>query len=438
MCPTVVAGPRSPISSPGRCRSCSSPLSHRSSTSGMVGCAHLQSPPRRAQSCCRTSRPWISSCRAMRRAAGSASARQRLRRPRSSKSSTRRSTRASPIPKSRRGWPTSEARRLWARPPISASSSPTTPRSGARSCERQTSSQTDHRHSITSVPRMRPDDRCGSQLEGVGMPLLDVYGRTDELDAKSIDTIATRLEARRGSAKYMGMLQEYLEAIDLAAAQSVLVLGCATGVEVREVVRRPDFRGRVTGIDISADLVERGKSLAEQKGFSGSIEWLVGDAQELRLSDGVFDLVLAHTLVSHVPDPKRVVQEAARVVRPGGTVVIFDGDYATLTFGVDREMDEKIISGNIANPRVMRAMPQLLREVGLKLVDSRGWMLTEIGRADFFLGSLQSYPVLLPKAGVATPEEVQAFVDRQLRASEEGTFFAGYNFYAMIAERPVQ
>ena len=102
------------------------------------------------------------------------------------------------------------------------------------------------------------------------MPLLDVYGRTDELDAKSIDTIATRLEARRGSAKYMGMLQEYLEAIDLAAAQSVLVLGCGTGVEVREVVRRPDFRGRVTAIDISAELVERGKSLAEQKGFSGS------------------------------------------------------------------------------------------------------------------------------------------------------------------------
>jgi ubiquinone/menaquinone biosynthesis C-methylase UbiE len=270
------------------------------------------------------------------------------------------------------------------------------------------------------------------------MPLLDVYGRTHELDSKSIDTIATRLEARRGSTKYMGMLQEYLEAIDLAAAHSILALGCGTGVEVREILRRPDFRGRVTAIDISADLVERGKGLAEQEGVAGRIEWLVGDAQELRLSDGAFDLVLAHTLVSHVPDPKRVVEQAARVVRPGGTIVIFDGDYATMTFGVDREMDERIISGIIANPRVMRAMPRLLREVGLKLVDSRGWVLTEIGRADFFLGSLQSFPVLLPKAGVATHEEVQAFVSRQLRASEDGTFFAGYNFYAMIAERPLQ
>jgi ubiquinone/menaquinone biosynthesis C-methylase UbiE len=270
------------------------------------------------------------------------------------------------------------------------------------------------------------------------MPLLDVYGRTHELDAKSIDTIATRLEARRGSVRYMRMLQEYLEAINLAATQSILALGCGTGVEVREVLRRPDFRGRVTAIDISADLVEIGNGLAEQEGFASRIEWLVGDAQDLRLSDGAFDLVLAHTLVSHVPDPKLVVQKAARVVRPGGTVVIFDGDYATMTFGVDRKMDERIISGVIANPRVMRAMPRLLREVGLKLVDSRGWVLTEIGRADFFLASLQSYPVLLPKAGVATLEETQAFVARQLRASEEGTFFAGYNFYAMIAERPLQ
>jgi hypothetical protein len=78
------------------------------------------------------------------------------------------------------------------------------------------------------------------------MPLLDVYGRTHELDAKSIDTIATRLEARRGSVKYMRMLQEYLETIDLAATQSILALGCGTGVEVREVHRRPGFRGRVT------------------------------------------------------------------------------------------------------------------------------------------------------------------------------------------------
>jgi hypothetical protein len=73
----------------------------------------------------------------------------------------------------------------------------------------------------------------------------------------------------------------------------------------------------------------------------------------------------------------------------------------------------------------------------------RGWSiagsgcLQRSGEPTSFV-SLQSYPVLLPKAGVATLEETQAFVARQLRASEEGTFFAGYNFYAMIRNTPLQ
>jgi hypothetical protein len=86
----------------------------------------------------------------------------------------------------------------------------------------------------------------------------------------------------------------------------------------------------------------------------------------------------------------------------------------------------------------MRQMPRLLRRIGLTLIDSRGWVFTEIGRADFFLGSLQSFRILLPRAGVATSEEVEQFVADQLRSSEQGTFFAGYNFYAMIATPQVQ
>jgi hypothetical protein len=97
----------------------------------------------------------------------------------------------------------------------------------------------------------------------------------------------------------------------------------------------------------------------------------------------------------------------------------------TLTFGTDRDMDEKIITALIANPRVMRAMPQLFRNVGLELADSRGWILTEVGRAGFFLAALQSFSILLPRAGVATAEEVQAFVGSQRQVSENNTFSLG-------------
>jgi SAM-dependent methyltransferase len=239
----------------------------------------------------------------------------------------------------------------------------------------------------------------------------------------------------------MRMLHDYLDEIELAAARDVLALGAGTGVEVRELVRRPGFTGTVTALEISERLTDIGRRKAEEEGVAaGRIAWRIGDAQALDLPDRSFDLVTAHTLISHVDEPVRVLEEARRVLRPGGTLVVFDGDYATLTFGTEdpeegRAWDERIVRTIVAHPRVMRSLPRHLRRLGLELVGSRAYALNEIGRADFFLGSLRSFQVLLPKAGAATAEEVEAFVADQLRASEEGAFFAGYNFVTCVARR---
>lgn len=272
------------------------------------------------------------------------------------------------------------------------------------------------------------------------MSHIDVYGRTHELDANVLDVIATRLDARRGSQRYMSMLHEYLDHLDFPSDPEILFLGCGTGVEVRELLARPNLNGNITALDISQALVDRGQSAFAEEGIGANVRWLVQDAQDTKLPDQSFDMVFAHTLISHVPSPEIVVNEIARLLKPGGITVIFDGDYATLTYGTDdpaygKEMDEKIIRGLIANPRVMRSLPRMFRRAGLELQKSVGWVLTEVGKADFFLPSLDSLSALLPSAGVATPEEVEQFVEDQRKAHEEGTFFGGYNFYAMIAQK---
>jgi hypothetical protein len=48
---------------------------------------------------------------------------------------------------------------------------------------------------------------------------------------------------------------------------------------------------------------------------------------------------------------------------------------------------------------------------------------------------LNSLPVLLPKAGIVSAQEAQAFVDGQFKASADGTFFGSSNFYTYIARR---
>jgi hypothetical protein len=81
-----------------------------------------------------------------------------------------------------------------------------------------------------------------------------------------------------------------------------------------------------------------------------------------------------------------------RIVKPGGKVGMFDGDSASLTFTADdpsraKADDETIINAIVTNPRVMRQMPQLLREAGLQLLAAFSYVVADVGRADFWESS---------------------------------------------------
>lgn len=55
------------------------------------------------------------------------------------------------------------------------------------------------------------------------------------------------------------------------------------------------------------------------------------ETRALKYADQSFDVVIAHTLLSHVDDPLVMLQEARRLLRPGGVVAVFDVDWASLT-----------------------------------------------------------------------------------------------------------
>jgi hypothetical protein len=78
---------------------------------------------------------------------------------------------------------------------------------------------------------------------------------------------------------------------------------------------------------------------------------------------------------------------------------VFDGDYASLTFAypdhtLAKTIEEKLIELIVANPRIMRDMPSLLREAGLELVESEGTLYADIGGSRFWVGATESYGML--------------------------------------------
>jgi ubiquinone/menaquinone biosynthesis C-methylase UbiE len=272
------------------------------------------------------------------------------------------------------------------------------------------------------------------------MTTFDVYGATNTLPDPILEAIATRLEARGRHPAMHRMLDEYLAAMAIDHAKQVLVVGSGTGVVPRHLTARADFTGSVVAIDQSPYLVEVARRLVTEEGVGERIRFAVGDAQRLDLPESTFDAVIAHTVISHVPDPRAVLAEARRVVRPGGTVAIFDGDYASLTFGQPdpvqgKRDDEAIQAAMVAQPRVMRQMPLLLHEAQLTLLAGLPSVVADIGTADFFAPGLTSFRRLLPQAGAMDEVTANAWVEARLQESATGTFFGASSFYAYLARR---
>jgi ubiquinone/menaquinone biosynthesis C-methylase UbiE len=273
------------------------------------------------------------------------------------------------------------------------------------------------------------------------MGALDPYRITDKLEDLLLDVMVSRLEARGEHWFFQKVLGEYLDAIDIDSANTVLDMGCGTGVAARTIARRANFSGTVTGIDLSPYLVKAAKRLADEEGLGSRVEFRSGDTRELDIPDGRFDAVVAHTLVSHVQQPLTVLKEAGRVVKPGGLIAIFDGDYASMTFALDdpvesKRYDEALISAVVTSPRVMRQMPRLIQRAGLEMVMTFPYIMAEVGEGDFWLSAIDSFEKLAPKSGAMTESEATSWANVLHEASDKGVFFGASNYYTYIARRP--
>lgn len=272
------------------------------------------------------------------------------------------------------------------------------------------------------------------------MTARDAMEFMNEQDEATLQRFVERLEFRGRDPKFVAYRDAYVAKMGLAPTAQVLEVGCGTGVVTRALASRDGFSGRVTGVEQSPALVEVAQRLAAEEGVGERTEFRVGDAHALELADASVDAVVLHTTMSHVTDPLTVVEEAARVLRPGGSFAAFDGDYASWTFGhgdhaLAQEMEAALLAAVVSKPRVMRDMPRLLRDAGLRLVDVDAHVYAEVGHSAFFLGAAESYAPLIAREGLVPGERVEAWLGELRRASEDGVFFAACNYYAYIATR---
>ena len=109
-------------------------------------------------------------------------------------------------------------------------------------------------------------------------------------------------------------------AIDAAerAGGRILEVGVGTGLSL------PSYSGNhvVVGVDFSAPMLQKARERVARLGLRHVEDLAVMDAEQLKFADNSFDVVVAQYVVTAVPNPERALDEFARVVRPGGEIVI--------------------------------------------------------------------------------------------------------------------
>jgi len=112
-----------------------------------------------------------------------------------------------------------------------------------------------------------------------------------------------------------------LQHLELAAGETVIDLGSGAGIDALIAARAVGPKGRVIGIDMTPEMLEAARANAARAGVE-HVEFREGRLEHLPVDDATVDAVTSNCVINLVPDKAAVFAEIARVLRPGGRLVV--------------------------------------------------------------------------------------------------------------------
>ncbi len=107
-----------------------------------------------------------------------------------------------------------------------------------------------------------------------------------------------------------------LAALPADACKNVLISGVGTGLDLPYLPALHHY----SVLDFNPAMLSRAKARNEKL----NVTFVLGDSMNLPFADAQFDFVVLHLIVAVVPEPQKCLSEATRVLKPGGTILLFD------------------------------------------------------------------------------------------------------------------
>lgn len=146
----------------------------------------------------------------------------------------------------------------------------------------------------------------------IPVPILAVDYTTEQLASLPTDAVANSFGCGNP-----------LAFADVKTGQTVLDLGSGAGIDLILAAQAVGPTGAVIGIDVSPEMIARAKSNVASAGYD-NVTVLLGEIEHLPLTDASIDWVVSNCVINLSPDKPKVFREIARVMRPGGKILVSD------------------------------------------------------------------------------------------------------------------
>lgn len=226
------------------------------------------------------------------------------------------------------------------------------------------------------------------------------------------------------------------DALGAVPGERILDVGCGPGFYTRELLDQVDPDGAVAGVDSSPQMLAVAERRCEGR---ENVTFHEGDATALPVDSESFDRALCVQVLEYVEDAAATLAEMHRALRPGGRVVIWDVDWATVSWHTeDPERMARILAAwdeHLAHPSLPRTLSGSLRAAGFEDVrmDAHAFATAELTMESYGGAAL---PVIERYVAGEGADEVEAWAGEQRELGERGEFYFACMQFCFSATRP--
>jgi len=146
---------------------------------------------------------------------------------------------------------------------------------------------------------------------------------------------------------------------------TVLDLGSGAGIDAILAAKKVGDKGKVIGIDMTEEMVQKAKENAENQGVK-NVEFLLGEIENLPLADNSVDTIITNCVINLTSDKAKTFSEAYRVLKPGGKIYLSD-IVLLKELSEEQRNNKELISGCVAGALLRDDYLDKIKSAGFKV-----------------------------------------------------------------------